>query len=247
MIKLSERLQAVADLITPGLNVSDVGCDHGYLSIYLMTNGIAKSVIASDVRKGPLSKAAENIKIYGLEDKIELRLSDGLKMIEPGEVDSIVMSGMGGNLMMELLDASKDVVDKAKEFILQPQSEVRGLRHYLKDNGFLIVSEAMIYEDNKYYPMMKAVHDEANEMNWNREIDFLYGKVLLREQNPILHQFLISERDFYIGLYRDLCCQSPTENVLERLREVEQSLAYNNEALELVDSQFAAEIKREIK
>lgn len=244
MVKLSNRLSEVAGLITPGLRVADVGCDHGYLSIYLCQNKIAKAVIASDVRTGPLSKAAENINTYELSDVIDLRLSDGLKMIDPGEVDSIVMAGMGGNLMMEILEAGKDVTANAKELILQPQSEVRGLRHYLQDNGFMIVSESMVFEDNKYYPMMKA---ERDEMHWDREIDFIYGKILLREQNPILHQFLLQERDFYVNLYGELCCQSPTENVILRLKDVEQALAYNNEALELIDSEFAIGIDRTIK
>lgn len=244
MVKLSERLQAVADLITPGMRVSDVGCDHGYLSIYLCQHDLAKSVIASDVRPGPLSKAAENINTYELVDVIDLRLSNGLQMVDAGEVDSIVMAGMGGNLMMEILEQGKDVVDEAKELILQPQSEVPGLRHYLQDNGFMIISENMIFEDGKYYPMMKAVREK---MNWDREIYFIYGKILLREKNPVLHQFLLQERDFYVNLYSDLCCQSPTENVLARLRDVETALKYNNEALELVDAEFAVQIQREIK
>lgn len=244
MVKLSERLNAVAELITPNLRVADIGCDHGYLSIYLCENKIAKSVIASDVRKGPLSKAEENIKLYGMQEVIDLRLSDGLKEYKACEIDSIVMSGMGGNLMMEILKARGDVVDSAKELILQPQSEIQGLRHYLQDNGFMIISESMIYEDYKYYPMMKAVH---NEMNWEREIYFIYGKILLRERNPILHQFLIQERDYYVNLYNELCCQSPTESVMSRLKDVETALKYNNEALDLIDSKSTFEIDRVIK
>lgn len=244
MVKLSERLQAVADLISPGLNVSDVGCDHGYLSIYLMENKIAKSVIASDVRIGPLSKAADNINTYGFENQIDLRLSDGLDMIDAGEVDSIVMSGMGGNLMMDILERGKDVVLSAKELILQPQSEIAGLRHYLKDIGFMIISESMVYEDYKYYPMMKAV---KGEMNWDREIYYIYGKVLLREQNPVLHQFLIQERDYYVNLYNELCCQDPTERVISRMRDVEHSLKYNNEAIDVISEKNLAQIERVIQ
>jgi len=244
MVKLSERLQAVADMITPGLRVSDVGCDHGYLSIYLMENNIAESVIASDVRKGPLSKAYENISLYGMSGKIDLRLSDGLEMIEPGEVDAIVMSGMGGNLMMDLLIRGADVVNEAKELILQPQSEITGLRHYLQDNGFLIVSETMVYEDYKYYPMMKVVN---GTMNWDKEIYFVYGKILLREKDPVLHQFLIQEKDYYVNLYNELCCQVHTERVIERLKDVETSLKYNNEALDLVEEESPFEIDRVLK
>ena len=159
MVKLSERLSAVSKLITPTLKVADVGCDHGYLSIYLLQNNITDKVIASDVRKGPLSKASENVKLYGLNDKIELRLSDGLTNYKTGEVESVVMSGMGGNLMIKILEESKEIIESVKELILQPQSEIAGLRHYLSDNGLMIISESIVYEDFKYYPMMKAVHE----------------------------------------------------------------------------------------
>lgn len=244
MVKLSERLQGVADLITPGLIVSDVGCDHGYLSIYLCQNKIARGVIASDVRPGPLSKAADNINTYELVDSIDLRLSNGLEMIDPGEVDCVVMSGMGGNLMMEILERGKDVTAEVHELILQPQSEISGLRHYLQDNDFSIISESMVYEDYKYYPMMKAVH---GKMNWDREVYFQYGKILLREENPILHQFLLQERDYYVNLYNELCCQDPTERVKERLKDVEKSLSLNNEALEMIEAPSVANINRVLK
>lgn len=243
MVKLSERLSAVSKLITPTLKVADVGCDHGYLSIYLLQNNITDKVIASDVRKGPLSKASENVKLYGLNDKIELRLSDGLTNYKTGEVESVVMSGMGGNLMIKILEESKEIIESVKELILQPQSEVAGLRHYLSDNGFMIISESIVYEDFKYYPMMKAVHDK---MNWDREVYYKYGKILLKEQDPILHQYLIAEKDYYVNLYSELCCQSPTENVIARLKDVEEMLKYNNEALEIIDSESEFEIERVI-
>lgn len=244
MVKLSERLQAVCDLITPGLTVSDVGCDHGYLSIYLMQNKIAKSVVASDVRTGPLSKAAENINLYDMADKIDLRLSDGLSMIDPGEVDAVVMSGMGGNLMMDILTRGADVVEKCRELVLQPQSEISGVRHYLQDNGWMIISESMVYEDYKYYPMMKAV---KGKMSWDKEIYFVYGKILLREKNPVLHQFLIQEEEYYVNLYNELCCKASSDRVKERLQDVEMSLKYNNEALEMIGEKSVVEIDRVLK
>ena len=108
----------------------------------------------------------------------------------------------------------------------------------------MVISESMVYEDYKYYPMMKVVH---GEMNWDKEIEFLYGKILLHEENPVLHQFLLQERDYYVNLYNELCCQDPTERVLTRLRDVEKSLAYNNEALDLMEAPNAVEIDRELK
>lgn len=244
MIRLSQRLFNVSELITPGLRVADIGTDHGYLSIYLYQNDITKSVIASDVKTGPLQKAAENIELYGLSQEIDLRLSDGLKMYEPGEVDSIVMAGMGGNLVIDIISESMEVCEKAKELILQPQSDVSKVRHFLQENNYMIISESMVYEEGKFYPMMKAVHQKQN---WEDEVDFIYGKILLREQNPVLHEFLIMEKDYLVDLYRELSCREQTEAVCLRTREVERSLGYNQQALDLVSMENPVEIDRVIE
>lgn len=241
MVKLSERLKCVAELITPGLKVADIGCDHGYLPIYLIQNGISDSVIASDVNVGPLEKAIDNIETYGLSTSIDTRLSDGLKMFEPEEVQCIVMAGMGGNLVIDILNDGVAVTDEAKELILQPQSDIERVRRYLQSNGFIIVSESMVFEDGKFYPMMKVKH---GEQRWDKDVYFIYGKILLREKNPVLHQFLIQEKDYLVDLYSNLSCADQTENVRTRLREVERKLTYNDEALEIISSENPVEIDR---
>jgi len=244
MVKLSQRLFNVSELITPGLTVADVGTDHGFLAIYLCQQKIAKAVIASDVKTGPLQKAADNIELAGLSEVIDLRLSDGLKMYEAGEVDSIVMAGMGGNLIIDLISESREVCEAAKELILSPQSDVSRVRHFLQNNGYMIISESMVFEEGKFYPMMKAIHQEQN---WDREIDFIYGKILLREENPVLHEYLIWEKDYLVDLYRELSCKSPTEAIRERMRDVERSLSYNDEALDLISSVNPIEVDRVIQ
>lgn len=232
MIKLSERLQSVANLITPGLSVADIGTDHGYLGIYLMQNKLAKSVIASDVNVGPLQKATDNIKAYELSNAIDTRLSDGLKMYEPGEAEAIVMAGMGGNLIIDIMINGSDVCKSAKELILQPQSDIGRVRHYLQDNGYMIISENMVCEDNKFYPMMKAVN---GTQKWDREIFFNYGKILLREENPVLREFLILEKHHLHEIYNNLACEVCTESVMDRMEELTVKISLNNEALELVE------------
>lgn len=244
MVKLSDRLKCVAGLITPGLTVADIGCDHGYLPIYLVQNGISESVIASDVNVGPLEKAIDNIEMYGLSKCIDTRLSNGLKMFEPSEAQCIVMAGMGGNLVIDIMVQGSDITDSAEELILQPQSDIERVRRYLQSNGFMIISEAMVFEDGKFYPMMKAIH---GEQHWDRDIYFVYGKILLREQNPVLHQFLIQEKDYLVDLYSNLSCAEQTEHVRQRLSEVERKLTYNEEALEMITSENPVEIDRVLK
>jgi tRNA (adenine22-N1)-methyltransferase len=157
MITLSKRLEAIASLITPGYIVADVGTDHGYIPIYQIQQNRSPSAIAMDLRKGPLQRAADHIQSCGLSDRIQTRLSDGPAALGVGEAETIVVAGMGGELVLHILTDGEAVCRSAKELILQPQSEIAGVRRYLREHAYRIVAENMIYEDGKYYPMMRVV------------------------------------------------------------------------------------------
>lgn len=156
-VVLSKRLQMLADMVTAGSRVADVGCDHGFLSIWLVQAGVSPGVLAMDVRKGPLAAAREHIEEYGLGDYIETRLSDGLKGCEAGEADTLVCAGMGGRLMERILTESMEKVKGLKELILQPQSELWEFRVFLRREGFKVLQEEAVCEDGKFYFAMKAV------------------------------------------------------------------------------------------
>lgn len=162
-VLLSKRLQALADMVTPGLSVCDVGCDHGFLSIYLVQKQIAPRVLAMDLRTGPLAGAKEHIRAYGLEEQITTRLSDGLEAMEIGEAQAMVCAGMGGALMTSILQQESKKAHSLKELILQPQSEVPFFRTFLRDAGYEIVAEDIVEEEGKFYPMMKAVPINVNQ------------------------------------------------------------------------------------
>lgn len=189
-MELSKRLKKVADMVSQGKRVADIGCDHAYVSIYLIKEGTASKVIALDINKGPLSRANENIKKYGFSQLIETRLSDGAKRLQPGEVDTLLIAGMGGALMVKILTESKEVVDSCEELILQPQSEIFLVRKLLEQIGFQIVDEDMIIEDKKYYVMIKARKEKVNQGNNTKEIYYRYGELLLKRRNPVLKEFL---------------------------------------------------------
>ena len=155
-MELSDRLQAVASLVTAGHRVADIGTDHAYIPIYLLQEGLAESAIAMDVNEGPLKKAEEHVKENGMEGKIRLRLSDGFEKLEPFEADTAVIAGMGGPLMIRILSAYPEVTRSLKELVLQPQSEIAKVRAFLLEEGFLFIQEDMVKDDGKYYPMMKA-------------------------------------------------------------------------------------------
>lgn len=231
-LELSERLKCVMGMVTPGLSVADIGCDHGYLSIYLIKNNIAKSVIACDVNAGPLEACKKNAFIYEVYDKIDYRISDGLDAINPGEVESVVMAGMGGRLMSRILEDAMDKLDSVKELVLQPQSEISMLRKFVMDNGFMIISESMVCEEDKYYPVFKAV---KGRNIWEEELYLRYGKILLREENPVLHQFLFKERDYLKNLYAELIAFGVSDGIKERLEEVKEHISINKTALDMVE------------
>ncbi len=232
-MQLSKRLQAVARLVTPGSRLADVGTDHGYVPIWLFEQGQILSAIAMDLRNGPLERAREHIQMHGLDAHIETRLSDGLDKLLPGEADSIVIAGMGGMLVVKILSQGQKVLSSVKELILQPQSDLDAVREYLHRTGFVIVKEDMIFEDGKYYPMMKAVHGENTD---DRKIWFLYGRLLLENRHPVLKSYLEKEYDGCCKLLEKLS-RTSTEVAKRRCEElsekrllIEEALVYFREA-----------------
>ena len=128
MAELSKRLEAVAGMVTAGMRLADIGTDHGYLPIHLVKRGMIPSAIAMDVNKGPLMRAQEHIRAEGLEDKIITRLSDGLKNLKKNEADIMIAAGMGGGLVIRILSEGDGEIKGIKEYILQPQSEIKKVR-----------------------------------------------------------------------------------------------------------------------
>lgn len=193
-----------ADMVTPGSRVADVGCDHAHTDIWLLDRGQAASCIAMDVRKGPLEKARENLDIYGYSDRVELRLSDGLHELGPGEADSIIIAGMGGILTVRILSECLETAHSASELILQPQSHIREVREFLYRNGFLITNEDMCREDGKFYVAMKAVPERKARMDGEivcvtaaglTGVQAEFGPVLLAGRHPVLKEYMeIEER-----------------------------------------------------
>lgn len=204
---LSKRMETVVNMLLPqsfGI-VADVGCDHAYVSIALMQRKIAEKVIAMDVRKGPLEIAKKNIHSYHLSNVIDLRLGDGLEQLKTGEADAIILAGMGGLLMRGILERGMSVWKEAEEkpvFVLQPQSDIDAVRHFLYDNGYYIVREEMLQEDGKYYTVLRA-EEGIDEQELNEE-QWLYGPCLLRDCNETLYSYLQNEKQVLFNIYTKL-------------------------------------------
>lgn len=157
-VPLSKRLRMLADMVTLGNRVADVGCDHAFLSIYLVQAGICPRALAMDVRTGPLAAAGAHVAECGLGSYIEVRLSDGLAACGSGEADTVVCAGMGGRLMERILTEGMDRAREMRELILQPQSELPRFRAFLRETGFAVVEEDAVFEEGKYYFAMKAAY-----------------------------------------------------------------------------------------
>lgn len=226
-MELSKRLCAVADLVTVGHKIADIGTDHAYIPIYLIQTGRVPCAIAMDINEGPLIRAKKHVSAEGLDAKIELRLSDGLDKLAPGEAESAVIAGMGGGVMLKILKDGWDVAVKLKECILQPQSEIAKIRAFLIEKGFSFLQEDMVFEDGKFYPMMKVmppskVYQKAEV--W-AEAEIRYGKLLLLNRNPILKQYLEKEIILKEGILESLKLQG-SHRARQRMEELEQDLAY---------------------
>ncbi len=186
MMELSKRLKAIADMVEEE-SAADIGTDHGYLPIYLVKEKGLKRVIACDVNKGPLKKADENISAYGVGEFIETRLSDGLEKVAPGEADCITISGMGGMLIIKILEEGAQTVKSAKHLILQPQHDIPRVREYIMKNGFRIDKEDMLIDEGKFYTVISAVKGEDEPYS---EIELMFGRKLIETKNVYLKKYL---------------------------------------------------------
>lgn len=154
-IPLSDRLHCCASHISGGIRVADIGCDHGYLGIYLLKNGLASSVIAADVNEAPLQSAMRNAQKYGVRDQMRFYLSDGARNI-PRDFDALVCAGMGADTMIHILNEAPWLRSQQYYLVLQCQSKIPMLHRYLSDNGWEIVEETIIRDGKFLYPVLCA-------------------------------------------------------------------------------------------
>ena len=175
---MDSRLKAIMDFVPNGSRVADIGTDHGYLAIELIKRNIAEFVIASDKNANPLAAAQKNIKEAGVEDKVDLRLGDGLKPLNAGEVDVICIAGMGGSLMCDILDASPEIVVKVDKIILQPMNASEKIRQWAVNNKFYIEDEDLAEVDDIIYEIICLSRTFSNLESTKKANSPLYNKFI---------------------------------------------------------------------
>jgi len=228
-IPLSNRLLACCGFVNPGDRVADIGCDHGYLSIHLLKNGIASSVIAADINEGPLQSAMRNVRKFGVSENIHFYLSDGARNI-PRDFDCMVCAGMGADTIMSIIHYSSEWLKNPKyRLILQCQSKRPELRQWLYDEGFRINRETLAKDGKFVYTVMEVVYDPGHGIT---PAETYITPQLLEDNHPLLpeyHERVKSGVELTIfGMTRANDDQLPIyQNILSDLIQMEEYI-YGN-------------------
>ncbi|MGM9589790.1 MAG: class I SAM-dependent methyltransferase [Faecousia sp.] len=184
-LPLSARLLACAGFVRPGDRVADIGCDHGYLGIHLLKNGIASSMIESDINIGPLESARRNAAKFGVHDKITFHLSDGAESI-PRDFDTLVCAGMGADTIISILSNAHWLENPRYRLILQCQSKRPELRQWLYDAGYRINRETLAKDGKFVYSIMEVVFDPGYRID---PVQAYITQQLLEDHHPLLPEY----------------------------------------------------------
>lgn len=227
-LPLSNRLLTCCSFVHPGDRVADVGCDHGYLGIYLLQNRIAASVIESDINEMPLKSARENAAKFGISDRMSFFLSDGVRLI-PRDFDCMVCAGMGADTMISILEAAPWLQDGRYRLILQCQSKRPELRKYLAEHGFSILRETLAKDGKFLYPVMEACYAPGSaHAPW----EYYVTPQLIADSSPLLLPFVRrvmgGVEDSLLGLQHSGGSYQEAAEIYEHLKELERKLAHDN-------------------
>lgn len=173
MVNLTKRLQAVADLVRKGARLADVGCDHGYVPVYLVENGIIPSAVACDVNEGPLKSCVGLVHQSNLDESIKCVLSNGLDDVCGDDVDDILIAGMGGELIADILSRCDYLRDK--HIILNPMTHPEIARKWLFDNGYEIVNDIIVPDGKHHYSIFDAVYNGT--VQEKGQLDYFLGNI----------------------------------------------------------------------
>ncbi len=219
-MQLSKRLMAIADMIPSDATVCDVGTDHAYLPIYLATRGTHPQIIATELSAGPIARALSHVCEHGMEHRVELRMGDGLDPIQPGEVDTLVLAGMGGATMVEILNKGKAHLPHIKHLVLQPMGSVGAVRRWLDEAGFYAAAEDLVLEEGKYY---EIIHGMPGQESKAAPMRFIVGPRLLDSFHPLLEPYIRDQIRHWQQI-RDNVSQGKGDDMDTRLQEINDHL-----------------------
>ncbi len=222
MLKLTSRLQQVADLVPTGTSMADIGTDHGYVPMYLVETGKMERAIACDIHQGPLDRAKEHLSSFPLQNAIELRLGGGLAPLQKGEVDGVTICGMGGLMIRQILEDDMEKAQSLSWLILQPQNHVADLKYFLSRHHFCIEKEVLCLEAGQLYEIMKI---RLGEMPPVSMLEAEIGVTEAYRQDPLFPMHikkLMKKRNFLIqGVAEDSSNERNLKKREQAVRELE--------------------------
>ena len=190
-MELSKRLKRIAEHVDKCESVADIGTDHGYIPIYLVKEGICEKAIASDINKGPIEKAKVNVAFEGVSNKIKCLLGPGLNPLKVGEVNGVILAGMGGNLTRDILLADMEKVKKYDFIILQPAQNPEVLREFLYKNDYEIIDEDLIKDEGRFYELFKVKYNKNSEkLVFEDELEYEVSPLLREKNHPLFKEFI---------------------------------------------------------
>ena len=218
-MELSKRLNWIIEKLNKVDIIMDVGTDHGYIPIYLIKNSIASKVIASDINKDPLKKAKINASLDGVLDKIDLRLGGGLSPLNNKEANAVIIAGMGGNLIRDILENDLDKVKNLDYLILQPAQNPEVLRKYLYNNNYEILEEDICLDENKYYEIFKIKYKKGDYISLD-DIFYEISPNMLSKKLPLLKSYIESKIQKNKKVMEFIV--DDTEHAIERKNELKE-------------------------
>ena len=249
MLKLSERLETIASMVEKDARLADIGTDHAFVPAALLERGLIRYAYACDIGRGPLERAEEHLRAFGLLDRAETRLSDGLEKIAPGEADTVLIAGLGGDLMIRILsraaeirdDAGRTLKETVRQWVLSPHTGWKEVRAWLRANACRITDERMVFEEGKYYIVISAVNGDGDAPyredacgGFRAETKEYFGPVLLSRRDPVLKLYLLKEErktELLLAGLRAAGGDAGSERRGIRIRELENYLSSIKEAL----------------
>lgn len=226
--KLSKRLETVASFVPTGAVVADIGSDHAYLPCYLVHNGIVAKAIAGEVVKGPFESALKQVKLEGMEEQITVRLADGLKAVEKSDgVDTITIAGMGGPLIVSILEKDPEALNSVTRLILQPNIHARVIREWAMKNHWAVLDEMILKEDEKIYEILVL---QRGEMELSEQ-EILLGKHLMANKSEVFVEKWSKEIENWKRILTSIERADATSDIDKKREEVTHLIKLVEEAL----------------
>lgn len=227
--RLSKRLEKVASYVPTGAILADIGSDHAYLPCYLVHKGIVQRAIAGEVVKGPFESAQRQVRTEGLTNQIEVRLADGLAAVrEEDEVNTVTIAGMGGPLIVSILEKNPESLKHATRLILQPNIHAKVIREWAMRNGWAIHEEAILEEDRKIYEILVL---QRGKMELT-EVETLLGKQLLAQKSEAFILKWTKEIENWQRILNSIEQVDQTEDIQQKREELQQLIGMVKEAIE---------------